>query len=295
MSGNKDVLDELRWKKFSVLDHGHVALVDAMGRDSDIVEAARTSYQKGMKATSDDRKLLRYLFRMRHSTPFECCQLKFHIKLPIFVERQWARHRTAGWSEVSARYSELPDEYYIPDATHICSQSATNKQCSGEPVDAELAANFQADCDRQSQSAFRQYAEYLQDGIARETARINLPVSAYTEKVWWINLKNLLHFLGLRMESHAQLEIRQYATAIGEQIVKPLFPIVWEAFLDYQFNAMTLSRLDRDVINELAKTGGVATKEWFLACCPKEWSNPKCRERDECLEKLTRLSLVREE
>ena len=264
--------------KHKVLDHGHVMLLDSMGCDSDIVAAARTSYQKGTKATSDDRTLLRYLFRMRHSTPFECCQLKFHIKLPIFVERHWARHRTAGWSEVSARYSELPEEFHIPEEHCVCEQSATNKQCSGEPVDATLAREFQTCSTTQSQTAFESYRKHLEQGISRETARINLPLSTYTEKVWWINLHNLLHFLGLRMDSHAQSAIRQYATTIGEQIVKPLFPLVWEAFLDYRFNAMTLSRLEQNALLE---------REFRPACLVEEYGFSK-REVGEYLEKCKR-------
>lgn len=226
--------------KFNVLDHGHIVLMDHMGSDEDILQAARTCYQKGTKKVNDDRNLIRYLMRNRHTSPFESAVLKFHVKLPIFVERQWARHRTAGWNEVSARYSELPEEYYIPRTEDVCAQSKINKQGRDEPIDPANADAFRAHTTDVCRQAFDVYHTSLSCDIARELARISLPLGTYTEKVWWINLKNLLDFLSLRMDSHAQWEIRQYANVIGE-IVADLFPLTWEAFVDYRLDAMTLS------------------------------------------------------
>ncbi len=286
-------------KKFSILNHGHVILLDSMGKDRDIVNAARTSYQKGTKTTSSDKTLIRYLMRHRHTSPLESCMLKFHIKLPIFVERQWARHRTAGWNEVSARYSELPEEYYAPTIDNICEQSSTNRQGSGDPVNKEYAANFQEATSTLSSAAFNRYHSDLEMNIAREMARINLPLGTYTEKVWWINLHNLFHFLSLRMESSAQKEIREYATVIGNEIVAKLFPITWEAFVDYQLNALVLSRINIEVIQRIMQktedfNGRLAmSKELFMECQDESWVDLKnCRERNECFEKLQQLGIM---
>lgn len=225
--------------------------MDYMGSDSDIVAAARTCYQKGTAPVSDERTLIRYLVRNHHTSPLESAVLKFHIKLPIFVERQWARHRTAGWNEVSARYSELPEEYYVPQKQDVQPQSTTNKQGREGSMEFGVVEDFLADCQGLPIKAFEAYHSHLENNVSRELARITLPLSTYTEKVWWINLHNLLHFLGLRMDSHAQKEIRDYATTIGEQIVKPLFPVVWEAFEDYRLNAMTLSGPELTAIKNL--------------------------------------------
>ena len=250
---------ELHDQKFPVLDHGHVVLIDCMGSDTDITSAARTSYQKGTKKISDDRNLIRYLMRNRHTSPFESCVVKFHVKLPIFVERQWARHRTAGWNEVSARYSELPEEYYIPRTEDVCAQSKINKQGRDEPIDPANADAFRAHTTDACRQAFDVYHTSLECDIARELARISLPLGTYTEKVWWINLKNLLDFLGLRMDSHAQWEIRQYANVIGE-IVAKLFPFTWEAFVDYRLDAMTLSGPEVKHLYSLLSGKGVVSK-----------------------------------
>jgi thymidylate synthase (FAD) len=234
-------MQELIGKVLPVLDHGHVVLMDYMGSDSDIVAAARTCYQKGTSAVSDDRALIRYLMNHKHTSPYESAVIKLHIKLPIFVERQWARHRTAGWNEVSARYSELPEEFYVPAKDDVQPQSTTNKQGREGSMEFGVVEDFVADCKTLPVGAFEAYHRNLQNNVSRELARITLPLSTYTEKVWWINLHNLLHFLGLRMDAHAQKEIRDYAKTIGEQIVKPLFPMVWEAFVDYRLNGITLS------------------------------------------------------
>lgn len=260
--------------KLPVLDHGHVILLDHMGSDQDIVAAARTSYQKGTKKVSDDETLLRYLYRNRHTSPFEMAYLKFHIKAPIFVFRQWHRHRTFSINEVSARYSELPEEMYSPELFAIRAQSKTNKQGRDEPIDENDAKNFKAMADYLGHGVFRQYRGFLENGIARELARIPLPVSTYSEMVWSGNLKNTLDFLALRMDSHAQYEIRVYAEAIGS-IVERLFPLTWDAFWDYRFSAMTLSQPEIDFIKygHCGKLSG--------------------REREELEAKMKRLGLVR--
>lgn len=285
----------LKGQKFPVLDHGHVVFMDHMGSDPDIVLAARTSYQTGTKRTSDDITLLRYLMRHRHSSPFESATIKLHIKLPIVVERQMARHRTAGWNEVSGRYSELPDECYLPKHRDVCYQSSTNRQGSGEQLDNDQTTFF---LDRQrevQQLAHRYYQHDLGNGVARETARNSLPLSTYTEKVWWINLHNMLHFLCLRMDHHAQQEIRQYANTIGREIVAKLFPETWEAFLDYRLFAMQLSSTDITVISAVMSKHyeeGVPSMVQWLSEMPERWRPSRCRERDEFFEKIGRLGLV---
>lgn len=280
---------------FPVLDHGHVILMDFMGSDADIVGAARTSYQTGTKHVSDNGTLLRYLMRHRHSSPFESCTIKLHVKLPIVVERQWARHRTAGWNEVSARYSELPDECYVPESQDVCYQSGTNRQGSGEPLNADDCVFF---LDRQRQlqrTAHEQYRHDLGLGIARETARNSLPLSTYTEKVWWISLHNMFHFLGLRMDSHAQKEIRSFANVIGESIVSLLFPESWAAFLDYRLYAMSLSATEIMIIGKVMANhfdeGMPSLVQWHSEL-PERFSGRKCRERDEFFVKLKTLGLV---
>lgn len=276
-------------RKFPVLDHGHVVLMDVMGNDEAILQAARTSYQGGTKSVSDDRALIRYLMRHEHATPFEAGYLKFHVKLPIFVERQWVRHRAAGLNEVSARYSVLPEETYLPEASAICEQSGSNKQGRGESME-QYADDFQVGCRNVTRAAFATYRSDLEQGVARELARINLPLGTYTEKVWWCNLRNLLHFLGLRMDSHAQWEIRQYANIIGNEIVAKLFPWTWEAFRDYRLNGMHLSALEVNAIPLIAVAENTtsAIHEYF-----KDAGGNK-READEAMEKFKRLGLIKE-
>lgn len=289
---NDQEFAELQWRKFPVLDKGWVCLVDRMGDDAAIVQAARTSYGEGTKKTSDHETLIRYLMRHKHSSPFECCQIKLQMRLPIFVERQKARHRTAGWNEVSGRYSELPEEFYVPEAEDIQAQSATNKQGRGDSLNDMIVAGFQAKCRASGEQAFEDYRTSLSNGVAREVARINLPLSTYTEKVWWVNLHNMLHFLALRMAPDAQQEIREYATIIGEQIVKPLFPLTWQAFLDYRFNALQLTALDIGVIQKMG--GEKENRAGFMQACPPQWQSERCREREECWEKLLKLGIVHE-
>lgn len=223
-----------------VLDHGFVRLVDVMGDDAAIVEAARTSYQNGTKLKRSDEGLIRYLMRNWHTSPFEMCELKFHVKCPIFVARQWLRHRTASVNEVSGRYSVLPDEFYIPDGEQVLAQSKSNKQGREGELPYETVTGFMFGLTNLSDDAFQFYKEALEEDVARETARIGLPLNTYTEFYWKIDLHNLLHFLRLRMDHHAQWEIQEYARAIGK-MVESRFPVTYRAFLDYRLNSVTVS------------------------------------------------------
>lgn len=287
-------LDLLKTTRFPVLDHGFVQLVDCMGSDQAIEDNARISYQTGTRKINETRGLLRYLMRHRHSTPFESAYLKFHIKLPIFVERQWARHRMHSWNEVSARYSELPEEYYVPETDAIRQQSKVNKQGREEPLDIADAMIFQRVAKEAAKCEFEIYHQRLNDGVARELARINLPLSTYTEKMWSGNLHNLLHFLSLRMDSHAQWEIRQYANIIGNEIVAKLFPLTWEAFAQYRLEAMQLSYLEIQVIqrgmHKCMEAHGNFGIEDFTNAANEIIENK--REREECLAKLKTLGLL---
>ena len=243
--------DALLGKRIDCLDKGFVRLIDVMGDDAAIVQAARVSYGSGTKKVLEDRGLIRYLLRHAHTTPFEMVEFKFHVKLPIFVARQWIRHRTANVNEYSGRYSEMKDEFYTPNPNDIRPQSVLNKQGRSEETlpdgMAEQAANaFKAGQDE----AYAQYQEFLEQGIAREIARINLPVSNYTEWYWKIDLHNLFHFLRLRIDSHAQYEIRVFAEAIAE-LVKPFVPHAWEAFEDYVLNAHRMTAPELKVMKHL--------------------------------------------
>ena len=290
------LLESLRWKKFPVLDDGFVALVDCMGDDGSVVQAARVSYGEGTRRVSDDRQLIRYLLRHAHTTPFEMAELKFVVRVPMDCWRQWIRHRTASVNEYSTRYSLAIDAMQGTSDDGWRSQAASNRQGSGDCVPAELGRTLTQAEEQLQGLARRVYEERLEAGIAREQARKDLPLSTYTEAYWKIDLHNLLHFLALRMDAHAQLEIRRYAETIGREIVAPLFPLVWEAFLDYRVQAMRLTRLDQEVIRRLAArpTGTLpATHAEFLAAQDPAWAGlERSRERDECLAKLTALGLV---
>lgn len=239
-----ELIDSLRWKKLPVLDDGFVCLVDVMGDDSSIVQAARVSYGAGTKKVSDDRGLIRYCMRHRHSSPFEMAEIKLLVRVPMDCWRQWIRHRSANVNEYSTRYSLAIDAMQATDNADWRQQATENRQGSGDPIDFEEGILLTEEEAELHAHARRVYENRINHGVAREQARKDLPLSTYTEAYWKIDLHNMLHFLGLRMESHAQLEIRKYATTIGEQIIKPLFPLAWQAFLDYRFNAMTLSALD---------------------------------------------------
>ena len=229
------------------LDKGFVRLVDSMGGDNAIVQAARVSYGKGTSKLSQDRGLIRYLMRHRHSTPFEMVEFKFHCKMPIFVARQWVRHRTANINEYSLRYSEARDEFYYPDPEHIQFQSALNKQGRMGEVTPELKLKVLNYFKEISERSFEIYSELNQAGIARELARSILPVNLYTEWYWKNDLHNLLHFIGLRSDSHAQYEIRVFSDAMAES-VKAVAPFAWEAYQDYIIKGMRFSRIEQSLL-----------------------------------------------
>jgi len=292
--GNTAAIAELRWKKIPVLDDGFVCLVDVMGDDSSVVQAARVSYGDGTRRVSDDRTLIRYLMRHRHTTPLEMVEIKLLLRVPMDCWRQWIRHRTASVNEYSTRYSIAIDASQSTTPEDWRVQATSNRQGSDGQVDPALGAEL-TESETELQALAREtYQRRLELGVAREQARKDLPLSTYTEAYWKIDLHNLLHFLHLRMDEHAQWEIRQYARTIGEEIVRSLFPLCWEAFIDYRVEAMQLTRLDRGVIGRLAAAGKVPAKEAdFLAVQPSDWAElNRCRERDECREKLISLGLV---
>jgi thymidylate synthase (FAD) len=252
-----------------VLDHGFVRLVDYMGSDEAVAEAARVSTDgDGVRSTSDDELLIRYLMRNRHTSPFEMVELKFHCAMPIFVARQWVRHRTASLNEMSGRYSQLPELTYVPAAERISWQSPLNRQGSGSRVPPELAERVRFEWGQESSSAFALYEELLgrishesfaeddfkviaeNGGVSRELARINLPLSTYTQWYWKVDLHNLFHFLELRLDEHAQWELRQYAEVIAG-VVAALCPVSWRAFEDYRLKAVTLSGPELEVLRHL--------------------------------------------
>jgi thymidylate synthase (FAD) len=242
--------DRLIGVKLPVLGHGYVVLVDYMGDDAAIVQAARVSYGQGTKSVRDDRGLIRYLMRHRHTTPFEMVELKFLIRLPIYVARQMIRHRTASVNEYSARYSVVPDEFDLPELDEIRRQSARNRQGRGEALPPEVSERFRSELDRVCREAYRAYTDALENGVARETARLLLPLAYYTEWYWKIDLWNLLHFLGLRLDPHAQEEIRLYAAEMAK-IARALAPVAYEAFEEFQLEALSLSRRERVAVRRL--------------------------------------------
>jgi len=278
---------------FRVLDDGFIRVIDYMGSDASIVQAARVSYGKGTKKIHEDRGLIRYLMRHHHTTPFEMCEIKLHVRVPMDCWRQWIRHRTANVNEYSTRYSIAIDAAQKTDPSVWRKQSAGNRQGSEGFFDNAVGAKL-TEKERAFQKISRDlYEERLAAGIAREQARKDLPLSTYTEAYWKIDLHNLLHFLALRMEAHAQLEIQSYANIIGNEIVRRWCPITWEAFLDYRVNAIALSAIEAQIIEKLV--GGEVEKGRDLAVqfglLSKENPEKKNRERDELTEKLLRFNL----
>ena len=271
--------EEILDKEFKCLNAGFVRLIDYMGGDESIVQAARVSYGKGTKTVNEDRGLIRYLMRHLHTTPFEMVEMKFHVKLPIFVARQWIRHRTANVNEYSGRYSVMKDEFYIPEHGAIHFQSLRNKQGRSEDeVPKELRGKVLEILTSSQQKLYSEYEGMLESDIARELARINLPLSLYTEWYWKIDLHNLFHFLRLRIDPHAQYEIRVYGEAMAE-MTKKVAPMAWEAFEDYILNSEKFSRLELNVLAERFDTSGI-TKEYL------ESKGLGKREAEEFLEKL---------
>jgi thymidylate synthase (FAD) len=275
-------LEEILYKPFEVLDHGFVRVIDYMGNDSSIVQAARVSYGAGTKKVNADKALINYLIAHRHTTPLEMCEIKFHIKLPIFVARQWIRHRTASVNEYSARYSIVEDEFYVPKASHLSAQSKINHQGRDESrilneVESKRVLQIL------KEDALKSYDHYLEminqdasgnitdeskEGLARELARMNLPLSCYTQWYWKIDLHNLLHFLHLRADSHAQYEIRVYAEVMLD-MVKKWVPHCFEAFVKNNQSGKNISGPALEVIRKMIKgekieqeNSGLSTREW---------------------------------
>lgn len=289
-------LNEILGKPFKVLDDGFVRLVDYMGSDSAIVQAARVSYGSGTKKVNEDRGLIRYLLRNKHTSPFEMCEIKLHIRVPMDIWRQWIRHRTANVNEYSTRYSiaidaankTLPGEWRL--------QSKDNKQGSDGYADPEIGAELTKEEEKFHAYARDMYDSRLEKGIARELARKDLPLSTYTEAYWKLDLHNLLHFLRLRIDPHAQYEIREYAKVIGDEILKLWCPITWEAFNDYLNKSMSLSAFEIELISCISQgdNNKLLAKAESLGWLNKkeDGSLKRNRERDEFEAKLKHFGMV---
>ncbi|MCC7166182.1 MAG: FAD-dependent thymidylate synthase [Rhodospirillales bacterium] len=273
-------LEDILYQAFPVLDHGVLRVIDYMGDDGAIVQAARVSYGKGTRKTLEDKGLIDYLMRHRHTTPFEMCEIKFHVKLPIFVARQWIRHRTANVNEYSARYSILDREFYIPAPDHLAAQSRINRQGRGAVLEGEEARKVLELLKTDSERCYASYEWMLNEdetgkqtdpervGLARELARMNLTINAYTQWYWKTDLHNLFHFLSLRADSHAQYEIRVYAEAMLE-MVRRWVPLAFDAFKRYRLGGVHLSAGGLAIVNRLlagetvAQEGsGLSAREW---------------------------------
>jgi thymidylate synthase (FAD) len=264
-------LEAILGEQFNVLDHGFIRVIDYMGNDEAVVQSARVSYGEGTKSIREDQGLINYLMRHRHTTPFEMCSIKYHVKLPIFVARQWIRHRTASVNEVSARYSILDNEFYIPAPEHLAAQSNTNRQGRNNVVEGPAANRVRELLRSDAELAYQDYTALLnQDetgslrdpswpGLARELARMNLSLNFYTQWYWKIDLHNLMHFLTLRADPHAQYEIRAYADIMLD-ILSRWVPWTYAAFLEYRLNARTLSATMIDVVRRMLN-GEIVTPE----------------------------------
>lgn len=273
-------LEEVLYQPFPVLDHGFVRVIDYMGDDAAVVQAARVSYGRGTKKVSEDKGLIHYLMRHRHSTPFEMCEIKFHVKLPIFVARQWIRHRTANVNEYSARYSILDREFYVPAEENLAAQSVSNRQGRGDVLTGSEAAQV---LDLLRTDATHVYDHYLtmlnesedgqkidesRQGLARELARMNLGLNFYTQWYWKVDLHNLMHFLSLRADAHAQYEIRVYADIMVD-LLKRWVPLTAEAFLEHRLHGVTLSKSAWGAIKRMLngetvtqEASGLGKREW---------------------------------
>jgi thymidylate synthase (FAD) len=273
-------LEEVLYEPLPVLDHGFVRVVDYMGDDAAIVQAARVSYGRGTRKINEDQGLINYLMRHRHTTPFEMCEIKYHVKLPIFVARQWIRHRTANVNEYSARYSILDNEFYLPSPEHLAAQATTNRQGRGAALEGEAAKWVLDLLRRDAERAYAGYAELLNEDasgapidpalprLARELARINLSLSFYTQWYWKTDLHNLMQFLALRADPHAQYEIRAYAEAMLGTLARWV-PMAHTAFLEYRMNAATISAKGLAVIRRLV--AGEEVDQPSSGLSPSEW------------------------
>ena len=278
--GTVPALEAILYEPLPVLDHGFVRVIDYMGDDAAIVQAARVSYGRGTRKVSEDQGLINYLMRHRHTTPFEMCEIKYHIKLPIFVARQWIRHRTANVNEYSARYSILDNEFYIPDPEHLAVQTTTNRQGRGAAIAGEAARRVLDLLRRDAERAYAGYFELLNEdtsglpidparpGLARELARINLSLGFYTQWYWKTDLHNLMHFLSLRADPHAQYEIRAYAEVMLGTLARWV-PMAHAAFLEYRMNAATISATGVSVIRRLL--AGEPVDQPSSGLSPREW------------------------
>ena len=273
-------VEEILYEPLPVLDHGFIRVIDYMGDDAAVVQAARVSYGRGTKRQRDDQGLINYLMRNWHTSPFEMCEIKLHVKLPIFIARQWIRHRTANVNEYSARYSILDNEFYIPDAANIAAQSSVNRQGRGATLDADQARRVQAILREDAERAYGHYDELLNegpdgtprdpahDGVARELARMNLSLNFYTQWYWKTDLHNLMHFLRLRVDPHAQWEIRAYGERINE-VLQRWVPMTYEAFTNYRLGGAPLSEQALVAVRRMlagetldAKSAGMSPGEW---------------------------------
>jgi len=273
-------LEEILYEAIPVLDHGFVRVVDYMGDDSSIVQSARVSYGKGTKKVSTDSGLIKYLMRHRHSTPFEMCEIKYHVKLPIFIARQWIRHRTANVNEYSARYSILDKEFYMPSKDHLAAQSTSNRQGRGDLINGKQADEILNILKEDAEQTYDNYELMLNErfdgttinknnkGLARELARMNLTLNTYTQWYWKTDLLNLLNFLSLRTDSHAQYEIRAYADVMVDSL-KKWVPITFDAFMDYRVGGMELSAKGKSVVQKMIKgeqcdfdSSSLSKREW---------------------------------
>jgi thymidylate synthase (FAD) len=273
-------LEEVLYEPLPVLDHGFVRVVDYMGDDAAIVQAARVSYGRGTRKINEDQGLINYLMRHRHTTPFEMCEIKYHVKLPIFVARQWIRHRTANVNEYSARYSILDNEFYLPSPEHLAAQATTNRQGRGAALEGEAAKWVLDLLRRDAERAYAGYAELLNEDasgapidpalprLARELARINLSLGFYTQWYWKTDLHNLMQFLALRADPHAQYEIRAYAEAMLGTLARWV-PMAHAAFLEYRMNAATISAKGLAVIRRLV--AGEKVDQPSSGLSPREW------------------------
>ena len=275
-------LERILYKPFKVLDFGFIRVIDYMGNDTAIVQSARVSYGGGTKKVSNDKGLIRYLMKNWHTTPFEMCEIKLHIKLPIFIARQWIRHRTANVNEYSARYSILDKEFYIPKPQHMSSQSTTNKQGRGSNLSKKDTERFLKILKDDAERNYKHYEDMLNEnqsgeiknddktGLSRELARINLTLNTYTQWYWKIDLHNLLHFLYLRDDPHAQYEIQAYAEIILNKIVKRWVPYTYDAFKEFQLESYNLSKTAIEIIKKRLQgkkisyeKSGLSRREWI--------------------------------
>ena len=273
-------LEKVLYEAIPILDHGFIRVIDYMGDDTSIVQAARVSYGKGTKKVSTDAGLIKYLMRHWHSTPFEMCEIKYHVKLPIFIARQWIRHRTANVNEYSARYSILDKEFYLPAKENLAAQSTSNRQGRGEVINGKQADNILDMLKKDAEQTYADYEKMLNEkfdgstidknnkGLARELARMNLTLNTYTQWYWKTDLLNLLNFLSLRADSHAQYEIRAYADVMIDSL-KKWVPITFDAFMDYRVGGMELSAKGKKVIQKLIKgekcdleSSNLSKREW---------------------------------